>query len=53
MESINRFYSTVSKSYSFADCYRWQCDDWRGHEHSRWRLCLQQCEHNTLFDFLL
>jgi len=27
--------------------------DWQGHAHLRWRLCLQQCEHNTLFDFSL
>jgi len=34
-----------------ADCHHCHCDYWQGHAHTRWRFCLQQRKHNTLFDF--
>jgi len=40
------WYRVIQRQTVFADTSP-------GHAHSCWRLCLQQCEQDTLFDFIL
>jgi len=31
---------------------KYKTDDWQRHSHLHWQLCLQQSNHNTMFDFI-